>query len=240
MVCALAGIAAGLTTTVVGLGGGMMLLLILGLLADPKTALAWTAPALLAGNLHRVWMYRRQLDIRLARPLIAGAVPGSLLGAIFAVNAPAALLHGAMLAMAMLMVAHRAGWRRFGVTPRWIGPISLANGAVCACSGGAGLLTAPLLLSAGLSGEAWIVTQSAGAVAMHAGRLAGYGLGGGLTAQDLLISAGLALAVVLGNTLGSVVRRWLTEGVRRTLEPAAVLVCVGLAVTGLSGALAGP
>ena len=230
---ALAGLLAGLTTTVVGLGGGLMLLLALGAMAGPQAALAWTAPALLVGNVHRVWMYRSQLDRKITWALVRGALPGSLLGAVLAVGAPPLLLQLGMLAMTGVMLAQRAGWLRWRPGTRLITPASFANGAICATTGGAGALTAPLLLAAGLSGEAWIATQSAGAVAMHAGRLAGYGVGGLVSAEGLGVSAGLAAALVVGNALGGRIRTFIPARGRSGLELAAVLVCVGMALFGV-------
>ena len=240
MAYALAGLLAGLTTTVVGLGGGLMLLLALGAMAGPQAALTWTAPALLAGNLHRVWMYRDQVDRKITWALVRGALPGSLLGAVLAVGAPPILLQVGMLAMTGVMLAQRAGWLRWRPSAGLITPVSFANGAICATTGGAGALTAPLLLAAGLSGESWIATQSAGAVAMHAGRLAGYGVGGLVSAEGLGVSAWLALALIAGNTLGGRVRGLIPARGRRTLEMAAVLVCVGLALFGVAAAAKQP
>src|SRR5690349_10895588 len=74
------GLLAGALTTVAGLGGGMLLLLALATLGEPHEALAVTAPALLVGNLHRLWMGRRELDRETALPLVAGALPGALVG----------------------------------------------------------------------------------------------------------------------------------------------------------------
>ena len=236
MAYAIAGLLAGITTTVVGMGGGLLLLLALGLMAGPLAALAWTAPALLLGNLHRVWMYRNRVDWRITRALVRGALPGSVLGAVFAVGAPPLLLQAAMLAMTGLMVCQRGGWLKWRPGPGVITPASFANGAVCATTGGAGALTAPLLLAAGLSGEAWIATQSAGAVAMHAGRLAGYGMGGLVSLHGLAVSAGLAVALVLGNTMGGHIRRRIAAARKTQLELVAVLVCVALALFGVAGA----
>ena len=77
--CILGFLAGGLTT-VAGMGGGVMLVLALSLVASPVEALAITSPALLIGNLHRVAVGRRAIDRAVARPFVLGALPGSLLG----------------------------------------------------------------------------------------------------------------------------------------------------------------
>ena len=86
------GVLAGGLTTVAGMGGGVMLVLALSLVASPVEALAITSPALLVGNLHRVAVGRRAIDRAVARPFVLGALPGSLLGGLVAVAVPPALL----------------------------------------------------------------------------------------------------------------------------------------------------
>jgi hypothetical protein len=63
------GLLAGVLTTVAGMGGGMMLVVVLSLVWDPRVALASTAPALLVGNAHRAYLYRAQV----ARQISAGS-----------------------------------------------------------------------------------------------------------------------------------------------------------------------
>src|SRR5688500_8849129 len=99
------GLTAGALTTVAGLGGGLLLLLVLSLVWDAHTALAVTAPALLIGNFHRAWMFRSKIDRRVARAFVTGAFPGALVGALFAIAVPEPVLHAMMLAMTLLAIA---------------------------------------------------------------------------------------------------------------------------------------
>jgi hypothetical protein len=113
-------------------------------------------------------------------------------------------------------------------------------------SGGAGVLFAPVLLSAGLSGRAFVATSSTIAFSTHVGRVAGYaGLG--------LFSVGLILptvfvtgAIFAGNALGDRIRTAFLSGneddpakiaaaaKRMTiLEYGTLVVCVVLSVAGL-------
>lgn len=231
-VMALVGALAGLITTVAGMGGGMTLLLALSLLSDPHAALAVTAPALLIGNAQRLWMFRASLDRPLARALVLGALPGSLLGGLLAVQVPSRALHLAMAVMAALAVLKAVG--RLRVTPGagLVGPVGFGTGVVCAGAGGAGLLIGPTMLAAGLSGEAYVATNAAGAVAMHLGRLAGYSAGGMVGADTLVRGAVLALAIMTGNLAGRHARRWLTPRRATWVETGAVVLCVALAAVG--------
>src|SRR5688572_16373782 len=79
------GLVAGALTTVAGLGGGVFLLLSLSVLWGPTTALATSSLALLVGNLHRTFLYRKSVNWPIARAFVVGAVPGAVLGALLAV-----------------------------------------------------------------------------------------------------------------------------------------------------------
>jgi hypothetical protein len=227
----LLGAGAGLVTTTAGLGGGMLLLVALSLTFGPRAALACTAPALLLGNLHRFYLYRRALDRRIALRFAAGAVPGAALGGLLAVAIPPRVLGILILLSAMLAVARallRWNWR---VTPRAMTPAGLVTGALTAASGGAGVLVAPLFLSAGLAGDAYVATIAASATALHLGRIVGYGAGGLLDHTALVRAALLALAIPIGNLLGRrlALRERLPSGV---VEHVTLVACVALAVMG--------
>ena len=112
------GLAAGVTTTIAGLGGGFLLLVTLSLLSDPLTALAATTPALLFSNAHRGWLYRSEVDRGIARSFALGAVPGGLVGGFLAGALAPQALHAIMLAVAVLGVTRALGWWTMAVPPR--------------------------------------------------------------------------------------------------------------------------
>ncbi len=228
----LLGAGAGLVTTTAGLGGGMLLLVGLSLSYGPRAALACTAPALLLGNLHRFYLYRRALDRRIALGFAAGALPGAVLGGLLAVAIPPRVLQVLILVSAVLAVARallRWNWR---VTPRVMTPAGLVIGALTAASGGAGVLVAPLFLSAGLAGDAYVATIAVSAVTLHAGRIIGYSAGGLLDHTALVRAALLAVAIPIGNLLGKrlALRERLPSGI---VEHATLVACVALAVIGV-------
>jgi uncharacterized membrane protein YfcA len=111
------GIAAGMLTTLTGAGGGMFLLVVMALVWDPLTALTVSALALLVGNSHRLWLFRQEVSRKVLIPMLCGGIPGSLLGSTLAVALPAAALHGIMLAMAALSLAHLATAACAGACP---------------------------------------------------------------------------------------------------------------------------
>lgn len=196
-------------------------------------ALVTTAPALLIGNVHRLWLYRDRLDRRVAGLFIAGALPGALIGGLLAVAVPLVAIHALMVFATALAVARALELFTFRPPSAAIAPAALGIGALCATSSGAGLLTSPVLLAAGLTGEAYIATSSATAAAMHLGRLSGYGLGGIVTIQALTQAGVLGASILVGNLIGDRARGLLTAKSSRTIEITTLVACVTLAIAGL-------
>ena len=92
----------------------------------------------------------------------------------------------------------------------------------------------PLLLATGLRGAVYVATGAASAVALHVGRIAGYGLGGLVTRETLAASLVLAAAILLGNGVGQRVRGRLDPRLSTRIEFGVLIVCVALALAGLS------
>jgi uncharacterized membrane protein YfcA len=239
------GLMAGVLTTLAGQGGGLLLLLACSALAGPHAALAITAPALLLGNLHRATLLRRHIDRGVAARMIAGALPGALAGGMLVTAFPPGAVRIMLVVITVLAVAKALGLVRFFVPRAALVPAGFVIGGMTGTAGGAGVLSAPVLLSSGLTGRTFVGTSSVVAVATHVGRVAGYaGLGmfsRGLLAATVVVT----VAILLGNALGDRVRTWLMppntqpssekrgERLMTTLEYATLVVCVVLSVAGL-------
>jgi hypothetical protein len=76
--------------------------------------------------------------------------------------------------------------------------------------------------------------MAAGAVAMHAGRLAAYGAGGAVAPGMLVEGVGLAGLILLGNLLGDRLRRRLGPTHQSRVQIAVLLTTAGLAVAGVA------
>lgn len=198
---ALAGLGAGALSTVAGMGGGILLVVALSLLLGPHAALATTAPALLVGNLHRLWIYRRALDRRIAGVFVAGALPGALVGGLLSAHLPERGIAWILLGVTAFALARAAGLFAWKPPPRAYFPVALGAGVLAAGSG-AGVLVSPVLVAGGLGGEALIATGSAAAATMHVGRIAGYGLAGLFGGAALAVSLALGAGILGGNAAG--------------------------------------
>lgn len=228
------GLAAGALTTIAGLGGGMMLVLVFSFVWDVPTALAVSAPALLLGNLHRVWLFRRSVDRRLAANLALGALPASFVGGLLAVVVPAWVLHWLLVATTAFAIAKQLGFVTVSKRPSRMVPVGIGAGFLTATSGGGGLLVAPVLLASGLRAEAYVATGAVIAVAMHIGRIGAYGFGGLIDGESLLTSAALAVAIIFGNALGKGARPSITEGTKLRIAWGAMATAVVLALAGVT------
>lgn len=228
------GLAAGAITTLAGLGGGLLMTLALAALVGPQRALAMAAPALLMGNVHRVWLYRRFIDRTLALPFVLGAFPGALVGGLLAVALPESVLRVLILVAAGLAVSKQLGWLRWRPGPRAIVPATFTAGVLTATSGGGGLLLGPLLLTVGAKGERFVVTASLVALSMHIARIIAYGAGGLVDAAVLLQALVLGTSILLGNLLGRLGRRFLDERRSTWLTYGVLALCVTLALAGLA------
>ncbi len=227
------GFVAGLWTTIAGLGGGMMLLFSLAAWwGDPMAALAVTAPALLVGNLHRLVMFRAEVDRDLGLPIVCGALPGSVVGGLLAVSIPPWVLQIAMVSIALVALARVCGVLEWTPGRRTLVPAGAGIGVIGATTGGAGVLVGPLLLSSGLKGVPYVATGALFGATMHAGRLLAYGVGGwvdpGVVGSGLVI----AVAIVAGNLAGRRLRRYIRSAWQTRIELGTVLGLVGLAVVG--------
>lgn len=227
------GVLAGGLTTLAGLGGGVLLVLALSLAHSPAEALAMSSPALLVGNLHRLAVGWAAVERRVARAFAWGALPGSALGGALAVSLPAGLLQVLLVASTGLALLQASGRLSFRPGTGALVPAGLGVGVLAATTGSGGLLVSPLLLTTGLRGASYVATAAAAAVALHVGRICGYGFGGLVTRATLGASLVLAAAILLGNAVGQRLRGHMPPRVATRLEFGVLLVCVALAVAGL-------
>jgi len=226
------GVIAGFLTTTSGMGGGLMLVISLSAIWGPHVALPTTALALLVGNLHRLALFRGHLRVEVARPFLLGLVPGSILGSLLVAGMPSALIHVVMLGLAAFALARALlGWR-WRIPRAALVPAGGAVGVMAGTSGGAAVLTAPVLLASGLSGDEYLATVALAAVAMHVSRTIGYGAGGLVGADTFLWAGYLAVMLVVGNLIGKRLRSHLPERVRSGLEYGVLAACTVLSVLG--------
>ena len=231
----LLGLGAGALTPVAGVGGGTLLLLGLAAASDPLSALVTTAPALLVGNLHRLWLLRRAVRRDIAGRILLGAVPGALAGGLLAVGLPEGVLRGMMGLRVVLVLLRGAGWSLV-MPPAALAPAGLLIGGIQATGGGSGPLVATLLQTLGLSGAGYVATASLIAASMHAARLLAYGLGGAVQPERILQGVLIAAAIAAGNLCGVWLGRRLSAPTQARLQQITLLATILLAAATVGAA----
>lgn len=228
------GLVAGILSTVAGMGGGLFLIAVIGVLKGPHLALVLTSPALFVSNVHRTFMYRREVDWRVAGTVAAGAVPGALLGGLLLPAIPDLVITLLLVITTTLAILRARGL--FKIQPRRGSLLGAGAGvgALASTSGGAGLLLSPVLLATGLTGAAFVGTTSACAVAMHLGRIGGYAGGGLLTLELVRPILALLVGLLAGNLVGQRLRTQVPEGSEPKVELGALVVSTALAVLGVA------
>ena len=230
----LLGVVAGFITTLTGLGGGVFLLIVLAWAMGPHQALAVSALALIVGNLHRLYLYRRLLNRPVAGRVVLGVVPGALVGGFWASRLPELWIHVFMLVIVGLALLRKLVPGQPTVPRAVLAPSGFAIGVASGAAGGAGVLVSPLLLSSGVRGDAYLASAAFIAICMHLSRVLAYGAGGLVSEATLMSSATLALGIPFGNYLADKVRGWIGDGAVDGLAYASLVVCAGLAVAGVA------
>jgi uncharacterized membrane protein YfcA len=227
------GVLAGAITTLAGAGGGLMLMVLLAWLrGDPVEGMAIATPALLVGNLHRLWWYWRDLPVPLGPRYTASVFVGALLGGSVLISLPPQLVQASLVCAAVVAVLTELA-PQLRVPARQTVALGVGVGVVSA-TGGAGILSAPVLQAAGLRGGAYLSALSAGAVAMHVGRGLSLGAAGRMDGPVWLAAMALALGLLLGNMLGAWLRAQISE---RSLGRVEILTSTSIATVSVLGCL---
>lgn len=227
------GILAGVLTTLTGMGGGLFLVVVVGLLLGPKEALVLTSATLLVSNAHRAYLMRSDLDRSVAFAVASGALPGALVGALLLPSIPESVIAFLLAGSTAIAILRARGHLKMAPRRGALTSFGAVIGAMAATSGGAGLLVAPLVMSTGLRGAKYVATVAVCAVAMHIGRVVGYGSVGLFHAESLPLMGFLLTGLIVGNLFGRRLRGKLTPAIESKLEIGALALTSSLSVLGL-------
>jgi uncharacterized membrane protein YfcA len=208
-------------SAVTGFGGGVLLLPVFTALFGVRVAIPVLTLAQLVSNGSRVAFNRHHLDWVVIRNFTIGVVPTALAFGLLFAKAPAEPLQRLLGAFLIAMVIWRhVRPRPAALSSRSFVTVGALSGAGSALLGSVGPLTAPFFLAYGLVKDAYIGTEAASAVIMHATKIAAYGAGDLLSPTVLALGACLAPATMLGAWTGKrlvqrisdTAFRWLVEG----------------------------
>lgn len=212
-------------SAVAGFGGGLILLPVFTALFGIRVAIPVLTLAQFVSNGSRVAFNRQHLHWPLIGWFSAGAVPTAVaFGLLFA----AAPLGGLARLLGVFLLGMVA-WKRLRPSPPHISErgflgVGAASGAGSALVGSVGPLTAPFFLAYGLVKDAYIGTEAASAVVMHAAKLLAYGAGDLIDGRVLILGAALTPSTMLGAWIGKRVVDRLSERVFVALVEAGLVV----------------
>lgn len=228
IIASCAAFALAVLSAVAGFGGGVLALPVFASLFGMRAAIPVLTVAQLASNAGRAWFNRDQLRWPIILRFSAGAVPLAVAGGLLLAHAPLSPLKR-LLGLFLIAVV---GWRHLRPQPEppsdnaFIG-VGAASGLGSALLGSVGPLTAPFFLSKGLVRAAFIGTEAACALIMHAAKIGGYGAGNLLTGRVLLLGAALTPATIAGAWVGKRIVGRISDRVF------VVIVEIGLVIAGI-------
>lgn len=227
------GVVAGALTTIAGIGGGLVITLVLAVVWEPHAALAVSAPALLMGNVHRLWLLRAEVDREAAVLLAAPALVGALAGGLVAAVLPEAVLRWLLVVVTVLAILRELGYAWLPGARPWLVGGGVLVGVTTATSGAGGLLLGPLMLAAGLRGLTFIATGAVVGTTMHVAQAIAFGSTGMLGAGRLPVALVLGVAILAGNVAGRRLRPRVGERASHRLTWGTLVAGVVLAVAGV-------
>ncbi|MFC5830595.1 sulfite exporter TauE/SafE family protein [Nonomuraea insulae] len=190
-------------SSVGGVGGGVLMLLVFTALFGLQVAVPTLTLTQLASNGGRAWFNRRDVQWRVISWYAVGAVPFALTGGLLLPYVPVEPLKRVLGAFLIAVVI----WRRFRRVPRapadgTFAVIGAGAGLGSSLLGAAGPLAAPFFLAKGLAGGAYIGTEAAASLIIHLTKVAAYGASSLLSVHVLQLGLVLTPAIVAGAWLG--------------------------------------
>jgi uncharacterized membrane protein YfcA len=205
LVLFIAAFLAWIVSTVAGGGGGMLMIPIIAWVANPKAV----APAFSLGTLlsspMRVWIFWKDIDWRIVRWYLPGAIAGALLGGyIFARIPPAWVKVLAAVFLLSTLFQYRFGERQRSFPMRvWIFlPLGFIVAAISGMIGEAGPVLNPFFLNYGVDKEAMIATKSVNSFFMQLTKIGSYVAFGAMAHEFWLYGIAIGIAASLASWVG--------------------------------------
>ena len=228
MVLAVVALLASTLAAVSGFGGAAVLLPVLVIVFGVRDAVPILTVAQLIGNGSRVWLNRRELDLKVVGWFALGGVPMALLGGFLFAAAPLKALTRLLGAFLLLIVV----WRHARPAPkrlplRSFAALGAGSSFLSALLGSVGPLMAPFFLAYGVVKGAYIGTEALATVVMHVTKLVAYRQAAVLSGSAVLAGLALGPIMVAGSYAGKRIVDRLPERVFVVIIEA-VLVLAGL------------
>jgi uncharacterized protein len=206
LLLAVGAIIASTVSGVAGIGGGMVYLPFLAEGVGLQKAVPYLTLLLLAGNISRAYFSREGIDWKTIRYFWIGAIPGTVIGALFyTLLSPFWISKalGAYLVIYVILGFTKANWPK-KASLKSIAVMGAPAGFTSAVVGGSGPIMAPYLLRYGLIKNSFLGTEAIGAASMHIVKIAIWGSTSLITFDDVIYLLPLAALMIAGSYLGKV------------------------------------
>jgi len=182
---------------VAGFGGGLILLPVVAWVVGIRAAAPILTVTMLFGNLSRIWWSRHEVDVRVVKRYLAGAVPATFIGVMLYAGTPSTWL-GRIIGLFMIAAIplRRAMLAsRIEVRLRHFAVLGGLTGALSALVVTTGPFITPFFLAYGLRRGAFVGTEAVCALGMHVSRSVAF------ARYALLGWETVALGCLLGSTM---------------------------------------
>lgn len=201
MVIAVSAFVAGTCSGMTGFGGGLLLPPILAPIIGVQHVVPVLSFSMLMTNAHRLWLYRQHADLKLIGIMLVTLIPAVLIGASIYLALPTAAVSIVLGSFLLLSIpVGRLLARRKLRLGR--GGVAIAGGLFGLVSGttpGVGVLMVPILLGAGLVGEAFLATDASISIATNLTKAVMFNRLGGLPLDLLAVGLVIGLCTIPGN-----------------------------------------
>lgn len=207
----LAAFIAGTCSGMTGFGGGLLLPPVLAPIIGVQNVVPVLSFAMLMTNAHRLWLYRKHADLKLIGAVLVTVVPGVVIGTGIYLDLPPeriSLVLGVFLLLS-IPVGRILARRQLRLGTLGLAAAGGGFGIVSGTTPGAGMLMVPVLLGAGLVGEAFLATDASISIAVNLTKAVIFNQLGSLPLALLAVGLVIGLCTVPGNY----VARWI---LRRT------------------------
>lgn len=225
-VIAVAAFIAGTCSGMTGFGGGMLLPPILAPIIGVQNVVPVLSFAMLMTNAHRFWLYRKHANLKLLGAVLITVVPCVVIGTSIYLDLPADMISivlGTFLLLSIPFGRYLAR-RELKLGPLGLGIAGAGLGVISGTTPGTGMLWVPVLLGAGLAGEAFLATDASISIAVNLTKAVIFNQLGALPLGLLAVSLVIGAATIPGNYAARWILRRTSVRVHTRLLEAIVLI----------------
>lgn len=200
LIVAVAAFFGSMASAITGAGGAIILSFALAPVIGVAALVQTISVAMTVSHLARIQAFRREIDWRVSGIVLAGSIPGVILGAMIytqlSERAIGLVLGGFMLVIVVLkrMLPNQA----LNLPRPVILFFSLGFGLVSGATIGGGILVLPILAAAGLTGAAFVATDAVIGLVVHLVKSIVFGSAAVLSAELTLIGIIIGIVMIPG------------------------------------------